>query len=511
MMSYPVSKPQDRLAVPMNAWMLAAVLLVACSRNVSVDEPKDAGGPGTSDAGAASATDADGGTTNLLDDIDQLKDAGASPAADDADVTASDATAPPDTAPPTDGARPPSDATTDTSGAATSDAAVAADGTSVTSDATSQPSGDAQAPTTPDSATSRDTSSSTDGVVSRDTLAATDTLVAADTASPVLITGVQVLVDGLSAIHVPAVGTERVSLLQYTSAGTAMAIHVTWDGVVGRWYESSGARHIYLAASGTHHVGLLYLASSYPVHENGGTAELSGTPATYKEFLAANDSGYAWIDYGQINGSGTGGGGSGGSGGPGGGGTSPASDTLGTVFYQTWQGSRTTLTDNLRYRARIDISNTDAAYVEYANTVAGTPGQIVVQPLAGGAASAVAPGSRHQDRPAIDGNWVVWEEYLNDTDAVIRGKNLATGETRNLSSTAGFRTNPDVRGTRVVWEDQRSGNGDIYTYDLAANDGEKIAVSGAGHSAGARLTTDGLVWIETSGNNMGLLRARWTR
>jgi hypothetical protein len=36
-----------------------------------------------------------------------------------------------------------------------------------------------------------------------------------------------------------------------------------------------------------------------------------------------------------------------------------------------------------------------------------------------------------------------------------------------------------------------------------------VAVSGPGHSTGARLTSDGLVWIEISGDTMGLLRASW--
>ena len=41
---------------------------------------------------------------------------------------------------------------------------------------------------------------------------------------------------------------------------------------------------------------------------------------------------------------------------------------------------------------------------------------------------AAAKSSYHQDRPAIDGDWVVWEEYLSSSDSVIRARNLSTGE-----------------------------------------------------------------------------------
>jgi beta propeller repeat protein len=134
----------------------------------------------------------------------------------------------------------------------------------------------------------------------------------------------------------------------------------------------------------------------------------------------------------------------------------------------------------------------------------------MVQPLAGGAAIAVAPGNRHQDRPAVDGDWVVWEEYLDGSSSVIRARNLSSGQVRDLSATTGFRTNPDIRGSRVIWEDQRSGNGDIYFADVSDDRGERVAVSGPGHSAAGRLSGDGLVWIETNAGKVGLVRARWS-
>jgi beta propeller repeat protein len=308
---------------------------------------------------------------------------------------------------------------------------------------------------------------------------------------------IQVLVDSLTNSDVPAVGSSGVSIMQYPASNEAAVLHVDWSGATRWFYKADRPYHIYTAAHADHNVSLLYTMTSYDIYQDGSAAELSGTPMVYKEFLSANDQGFAWVDYA--------------SGVPG---KMPdlfGMQTLGTVVFQTWAGDRSMLTDDQRYRARIDLSQKHVAFVEYASTDPGAIGQIVVQPLDGGAAVVAAPSDNHQDRPTIDGDWVVWEEYLSDTDSVIRARNLASDEVRDVSANKGFRTNPDIVGTRVVWEDQRDGDGDVYYTDLAGSDGEKVAVSGPGHSTGARLTSDGLVWIEISGDTMGLLRASWIK
>lgn len=308
-----------------------------------------------------------------------------------------------------------------------------------------------------------------------------------------IVDQVEVLAESLSAIELPAVGSDGVSLVQYSGPEQAFVLHVDWSGAARSWYASQRIYYAYTTATAERHLAVLHEMALYGVHQNGESAELSGAPTAFKEFLAANSQGVAWVHYAPQ---------------PGGQAPVFGTTSIGEVVFQTWGGARTALTDALRYRARIDLSETHVAFVEYASTAPGTVGQIVVQPIAGGAAIVAAPSAHHQDRPAIDGDWVVWEEYLDATDAVIRARNLSSGEVRDLSGTTGFRTNPDIRGTRVVWEDQRSGRGDIYFIDLEREEPERAVVSGAGHSAAARLTSDGLVWIETAGDNIGLLRAR---
>ncbi|MFA6342573.1 MAG: hypothetical protein WCX75_06940, partial [Fibrobacteraceae bacterium] len=72
-----------------------------------------------------------------------------------------------------------------------------------------------------------------------------------------------------------------------------------------------------------------------------------------------------------------------------------------------------------------------------------------------------------------------------------------------------FRTNPYVSGSKVIWEDQRTGNGDLWYYDFNSAEGETILVSGEGHSAGVRFLGNRIVWVESSATSMGLLTATW--
>jgi beta propeller repeat protein len=309
------------------------------------------------------------------------------------------------------------------------------------------------------------------------------------------IGAIEILAVFLSAIELPAVGSAGVSVTQYFGMNQAATLYVDWNGLAQWWHLTSRAYYIDTAASQTRHLGLVYDMTTYGVYSGDDPRELSGTPTSYKEHLAANANGFAWVDYATR----------------GAGAQPPIDETeaLGEVVFQSWSGERSVLTDALRYRARLDLSETHVAFVEYSTTGADAVGQIVVQPIAGGDPIAVAATPHHQDRPAIDGDWVVWEEYLSDQDSVIRARNLATGEVRDLSTRTGFRTNPDILGTRVAWEDQRSGDGDIYFIDLDRADGERVAVSGSGHSAAVRLSSDGLVWIETVDDVIALLRARW--
>jgi hypothetical protein len=310
---------------------------------------------------------------------------------------------------------------------------------------------------------------------------------------------VELMLTGLSSIELPAVGSGGVSLLEYASAESATVVFTDWEGGLSTWYQSSSAYYAYTAGSGSHHVALLYQQSGYGLYADGSAAELSGARNQYKEFLTANSGGFAWVNYTPE---------------PGKGGNAPA---LGEVVFRTWQGEQRALTDAARYRARPDLSDQYLAFVEYADTT-GAPGQIVVVPLSGGEPIVAAPSDHHQDRPAVDGDWVVWEEYVGPEDAVIRARHLRTGVVVDVSSRVGFRTNPDIRGGRVVWEDQTGGTGDIHlallaaepsNSDSAVSEPDHVLVGGTAYSAAARLSDDRVVWMQVLGAEIGLWQARF--
>jgi beta propeller repeat protein len=304
-----------------------------------------------------------------------------------------------------------------------------------------------------------------------------------------LLESFELLSERLTSIERPAVASDGVSLVQYDRSGNASILHVSWDGQAQTWHGSSGAYFAYTAAVLDRHFSLLH-AESYPIFAGGGGAELSGDASAFKEFLAASAVGVAWFDYPTPVVS------------------TPGLQSFGELALQRDDGTRAVLSDRSRYRARLALSATHAAFVEYESSAPGSIGQVIALPLSGAPGFAVAPSAVHQDRPALDGDWLVLEEYRSASDAVIRAYNLTTGELRDVSPTADFRTNADVLGTRVVWEDYRDGSADIYLFDLATGE-EHPLVTGAGHSAAPRLTGDGVVWIEAQGNKAALARARF--
>jgi beta propeller repeat protein len=290
---------------------------------------------------------------------------------------------------------------------------------------------------------------------------------------------VWILVSGLGSTEPPAAGQDGVSYLDYTPGGQVAVTFVDWSGALVPWYRDAPGYLARASAYAEHHLALLHRPDEYAIHDRGGADDLSGSPTTYKESLAVSGAGFGWTDYGELGADG-----------------SPTALT--SVVFQTWDGNRRVLTDDLRYRTALDASETHLTYVEYAEVSEGASGQVMVASVDGARVFAVAPGPHHQDHPRTDGNWVVWEEFVTPTEVMIRAFDLTTETVRDLTDAAAYRTQPDVRGALVVWEDHRSGNGDIHLLDLsAANPAEEqLLVGEPTHSTGPRLVEGGLVWLE---------------
>jgi beta propeller repeat protein len=305
--------------------------------------------------------------------------------------------------------------------------------------------------------------------------------------------GLRVLAN-LTDITLPAVGDEGITLLQTQTTGIFGIRNIAWDGTSSWPQTDAGIYFAYTTASTTHSASLLQKSTSSWTIIADGSLSLGTSPVNYKEALASNENQIFWVDYGIVSTVPTAG--------------RPKPTVKGQILSQTWIGGAIdTLSDNIPYRARLDASASHLAWVEY--PVGALVGKIALMDLGTGSVIYPSPSSSHQDRPAVDGDYVVWEEYLGDSNAVIRSYQISTGLTQDLSSRTGFRTSPDILGPRVVWEDQRTGNGDIWMFDLSQSLPEQILVSGAGHSTGARLWGNKLIWIESSPTAMGLVQASW--
>ena len=89
------------------------------------------------------------------------------------------------------------------------------------------------------------------------------------------------------------------------------------------------------------------------------------------------------------------------------------------------------------------------------------------------------PGS--QLDPAISGTRVVYEDYRNGNWDIYVYDLAASTETR-LTTDGSHQINPAISGTRVVYEDYRNGNADIYLYDLAAGTETRLTTDGSAQS-----------------------------
>lgn len=326
--------------------------------------------------------------------------------------------------------------------------------------------------------------------------------------SAIALTNVHVLTN-LNSIQVPAISTQGVHLTQFQNDGTLGVLAVTWEGQSQWIHTVMGLKFAYTTGSGSHRGTLLDQGTSWPLYADVINAMGDGSNR-YKENLTSNAQGMYWVDYGVVERGGAGGNGGSGTGGTGTGGMSSSTTGViaGKIYFQAWNGGATSvLTDSIPYRTRLDASDTHLAWVEYAPGA--TIGQIKYMNLNTKQITLAASSSHHQDRPAIDGDYLVWEEYLDASNAVIRSLQISTGKVRDISSNVGFRTNPDILAGRAIWEDQRTGNGDIWYHDLIHGTTEQILVSGTGHSAGVRLYKDKVVWTESNGSAMGLVVGTW--
>jgi beta propeller repeat protein len=133
------------------------------------------------------------------------------------------------------------------------------------------------------------------------------------------------------------------------------------------------------------------------------------------------------------------------------------------------------LTNDPAVQASPRVSGNLAVWEDYSSGNADVLGYVIGQ----GPAFPIATGPDAQRTPDVDGTNVVWVDTVATGNDQIWIYNTTTRTTRQLTSAVSNKLQPRISGTRVVWSDDRGGDFDVYTYDLAAGVEDKLA-GGAG-------------------------------
>ena len=138
------------------------------------------------------------------------------------------------------------------------------------------------------------------------------------------------------------------------------------------------------------------------------------------------------------------------------------------------------VTNDAAQQARPRVSGDLIVYEDYNSGNADIFGYHIAT---AGPSFAIATRASNETQPDVDGTHVVWVDDNGNTSATgtdqIMLWDSTTGTTRQLTSVASHKIQPRISGNRVVWSDDRSGNLDVYTYDLATNT-EQVLAGGPG-------------------------------
>ncbi|WP_277749825.1 PKD domain-containing protein [Methanoculleus taiwanensis] len=105
-----------------------------------------------------------------------------------------------------------------------------------------------------------------------------------------------------------------------------------------------------------------------------------------------------------------------------------------------------------------------------------------------------------QVRPDIDGSLIVWADYRSG-DAEIYLYDLTTDVETRITTNPSRQTSPSISGSRIVWEDNRNGNLDIYLYDLTS-DQEIQLTNAVANQWNPIISGDRAIWYDVRNSGM---------
>ncbi len=125
--------------------------------------------------------------------------------------------------------------------------------------------------------------------------------------------------------------------------------------------------------------------------------------------------------------------------------------------------------------------------------------RVYYRDLLGGGNVCLTTAGSVKGSPAIDEGRMVWQDHRNGNwDIFVM--DLYTEEETRVTSDPDDQTEPDICGDLVVWTDVRDGNEEIYMHDLTT--GDTVRVTNESHSQKSPAIHDGyLVWMDMRNDN----------
>jgi len=111
----------------------------------------------------------------------------------------------------------------------------------------------------------------------------------------------------------------------------------------------------------------------------------------------------------------------------------------------------------------------------------------------------VTTNAGNQENPSISGSIIVWQDDRSGNPDIY-GYNLLTTQEFAICTNSAGQYRPDISGHIVAYDDMRNGNWDIYYYDLDAQTEGPVVVDPGGSSNSAVSGTQ-VVWTDTRASN----------